>query len=93
MVQCYTETVQHTMPNITLRIEKESLIHRAKVLAAKRGTSLSRMMADYLEEMVRKESDYERAKTEALRMLEQGLPLGGSPLSRDEAHARDRDQR
>lgn len=76
------------MPNITLRIENEQLVRNAKVLAAKRGVSLSRILADYLEEWVRRDSDYERSKASALRFLEQGLSLGGAPLTRDEAHAR-----
>jgi hypothetical protein len=76
------------MPNITLRIENENLVRSAKVLAAKRGVSLSRVLADYLEEWVRRDSEYERAKADALELLRSGLSLGGSPLTRDEAHAR-----
>ncbi len=76
------------MPNITLRIENEQLVRSAKVLAAKRGVSLSRILAEYLEEWVRRDSDFERSKIEALGLLEQGLSLGGTPLTRDETHAR-----
>ncbi len=38
--------------NITLRMEQQ-LIREARILAAKRGTSVSRMLATQLEELVR----------------------------------------
>ncbi len=64
--------------NLRLKIDKE-LLRRVKVVAARRGVSLSRLVAEYLEDFVRHDSDYESAKQDALRLLNQGLPLGGTP--------------
>ena len=43
--------------NITVTIDAE-LAHEAKVLAAKRGTSLSRLVGEKLEELVRHHNAY-----------------------------------
>lgn len=74
--------------NITLRVDTD-LIREAKILAAQRGTSVSRMMAEQLEELVRREKDYAAAQRRALSRLEEGLDLDWSPPgSRDELHER-----
>ncbi len=74
--------------NITLRLDSD-LIREAKVLAAQKGTSVSRMMAEQLEELVRREKDYVAAERRALARLEAGYDLGWSaPDSRDELHER-----
>lgn len=43
--------------NITPRLDAE-LIKEAKILAAQRGTSVSRMLVEQLEELIRREKDY-----------------------------------
>lgn len=74
--------------NLTLSVE-ENLLRDAKILAARRGTSVSRLMADQLEELVRRERDYERARQRATVRLAHGFDLGWSPpASRDELHER-----
>ena len=74
--------------NITLRLDTE-LIREAKILAAQRGTSVSRMMAERLEELIRREKDYVAAERRALARLQAGIDLSWSPLgSRDELHER-----
>ena len=74
--------------NITLRMEQQ-LIREAKILAAKRGTSVSRMLAKQLEELVRAEKAYEAARRRALRRIEKGYDLGWAPPEdRDEIHDR-----
>jgi len=74
--------------NITLRLDAD-LIREAKVLAAQQGTSVSRMLAEQLEELVRREKDYVAAKRRALSRLEKGLDLGWQPVgSRGELHER-----
>jgi len=74
--------------NITLRLDAE-LIKEARILAAQRGTSVSRMLAERLEELVRREKDYVAAQRRALARLEAGYDLGWSPpASRDELHDR-----
>ena len=64
--------------NVTLRIDAE-LAHEAKVLAARLGTSLSRLMAQQLEVLTRRDREYEAAKRRALARLETGFDLGWTP--------------
>ena len=77
------------MPNLTIKIDDEELIRRAKMLAAEKGTSLSALVRDYLEQLVHGGDEYERARRRAMRWMRKGLPLGGKPLTREEAHDRD----
>ena len=74
------------MPNLTIRIDDPELIRRAKVLAAERGVSLSAMVRDYLQQLVRRHDDYQRARRKALREMRKGHRLGGQPLSRTEVY-------
>ncbi|MBI4754034.1 MAG: hypothetical protein HY778_01110 [Betaproteobacteria bacterium] len=73
--------------NITLAVDSE-LLREAKVLAARRNTSISRMLAEDLEELVRHERAYRESMLKALALMEEGLPLGGRPLTREQAHER-----
>ena len=74
--------------NLTIKLEKE-LVREAKVLAAKRGTSVSRMMAEQLELLVRQDQSYATARRRALRRLEKGYELQWTkPASRDQLHER-----
>jgi hypothetical protein len=61
--------------NITLKVGA-SLARDAKVLAAKRGTSLSRLVAEQLEQLVNEDQAYSAAKRRALRRLKRGYDLG-----------------
>lgn len=80
------ETRKHT--NVTLRIDTD-LLQDAKVLAARQGTSVSRLMADQLEEIVRRDRAYAQAQQRALARLDKGYDLGWTPpASRDELHER-----
>jgi len=74
--------------NITLKVDSR-IIQEAKVLAARRGTSVSRLLAEQLEEMVRREKAYSAAKRRAIARLRKGLDLGWvPPLDRQELHER-----
>lgn len=76
--------------NLTLQLDA-NLVREAKVLAAGRGTSVSRLLADKLEELVRRDKTYDAAKRRALARLERGFDLGWKrPASRDELHDRTR---
>lgn len=77
-----------TKTNVTLRVDSD-LLQEAKVLAARKGTSTSRLMGDQLEELVRKDRAYERARRRALERLEKGFDLRWEPpASRAETHER-----
>jgi plasmid stability protein len=74
------------MPNLTIKIDDEELLRRAKVLAAERGTSLSAMVREYLIDLVDRDAEYERARKRAHKTLDQALHLGGRPLAREEIY-------
>lgn len=78
----------HSMKqNITLSLEKE-LIQKARVLAAQRSTSVSKLLADELKRMVDDAERYESARQNALADLEKGFCFGGQGMSpRPEMHA------
>jgi hypothetical protein len=74
--------------NVTLKLDAE-LLKDARVLAAEQGSSISRMLADKLEELVRERKGYDRARKRAEARLRVGLDLGWTrPRSRDELHER-----
>lgn len=74
--------------NVTLRVDAE-VLREAKVLAARKGSSVSRLMAEQLEELVREDREYERAQRRALARLDQGFDLRWTPpASRAELHER-----
>ena len=79
--------------NLTLKVDA-NLVREAKVLAAERGTSVSRLVGDKLEDLVRQDKTYEAAKRRALGRLESGFDLGWKrPASRDQLHPRSRPAR
>jgi len=76
--------------NVTLSIPR-TLLKQAKIIAASQDKSLSQLMRESLEEKVREEADYKKARTRQIRLLKKGLELGTGGLvktSRDELHAR-----
>jgi hypothetical protein len=74
--------------NITLKIDV-NLLREVKVLAASQGTSVSRLVADQLEHLIRHEKAYDKAKRRALARLRRGFDLEWSPpTSREELHER-----
>ena len=74
--------------NITLKVDSD-LVREAKVLAARRGTSVSRLLAEHLEDLIRSDKAYEVSKRRALQRLERGFDLGWTPAEdRSELHER-----
>ncbi len=73
--------------NITISLDKQ-LIQKARVIAAKRGSSISRMLAEELEVLVSNSERFEQSRRQALADLAQGLELNASPVRRDELHER-----
>ena len=73
--------------NLTIAIEQD-LLRKARVLAAERGTSVSRLLAGELERLVGAAEAYARARDAALAELDQGLNFGGRPAPRDALHER-----
>jgi hypothetical protein len=74
--------------NITLRLSKQT-IHKARILAAHRSTSISGLLTSQIEQLTETEDDYESAKRGALALMEKGFPMGEIPkLDRDALHER-----
>lgn len=74
--------------NITVRLDRRTL-REAKVLAAKRNTSISALLARQIEALVGEDDAYEQAQRRALALLDQGFHLGGRIEStRDQWHER-----
>jgi hypothetical protein len=74
--------------NLTVSLDKQT-IQKAKIVAARRATSISGLLAQQIEVLVGEEEAYARAERQALALLDQGFHLGGAILaSRDELHER-----
>lgn len=76
--------------NITLSLPKELLL-KVKHLAVERQTSVSGLLAQTLENLVRQEEAYSHARQRHLQLLERGTNLGtGGRITtkRDELHER-----
>ena len=74
--------------NITLSVDKE-LIQKAKILAARRQTSVSRMLSMEIEKLVSESEQYERARKSAFSHINSGFHLGGEiKVTREELHDR-----
>jgi hypothetical protein len=75
--------------NITLAIDP-GLLKKARAIAARRGRSVSALLADELRELVAEEAGYAMARKRAIALLSSPLSLGATPLSREEIHGRRR---
>ena len=78
------------MRNITLALPEKTL-REIKIIAAKRGTSVSAMLREKLETLVSDESDYEVARREFMDVADKGFELGThgkATWTRDELHER-----
>jgi hypothetical protein len=74
--------------NVTLSMDAE-LLREARILAAEEGTSVSRLLADRLEELIRRHKAYDVARRRALARLRKGFRLEWTPpRSRDALHER-----
>jgi hypothetical protein len=73
---------------LTLKLDA-SLLREIRILAAEQGTSISAMLADRLEQIVRERKSYDRSRRRALARLRDGMNLGWTPpRSRDELYER-----
>ena len=73
--------------NVTVSLSRR-IVKKAKILAARRETSISGLLAQEIESLVAKEDEFEAAARQALTLLDQGFHLGGKVVSRDELHER-----
>ena len=73
--------------NVTVSLTRQ-VLRKAKILAARRETSISGLLAQEIESLVAREDAYERAERQAVALLDRGFHLGGTIASRDELHER-----
>ena len=77
-----------TKQNVTISLSRQTL-RKARILAARRETSISGLLASQIETLVGEEEAYERAERQAVALLGEGFHLGGViQATRDELHER-----
>jgi hypothetical protein len=73
--------------NVTVQLD-EDVIRRAKVLAAKRGTSVSGLVAAEIGRLVAEDERYEEAWRRARKAMGEAAGRGGRRWDRGELHER-----
>ena len=73
--------------NLTLQLDVD-VIRRARIVAAKRGTSVSALVARELDSLVERDARYEEASRRAKELMARATPRGGRSWRRDELHDR-----
>ena len=76
--------------NVTLSLPK-ALLKKAKTLAVLKDSSLSDLLRGALEEKVKEESGYQRARDRQVALMDRGFNLGTKgkiTVTREELHAR-----
>jgi hypothetical protein len=74
--------------NVTLKVDGD-LLRDVRIIAAEEGRSVSALLADRLEALVRERKAFDRARRRALARLREGLDLRWTPpRSREELHER-----
>jgi predicted transcriptional regulator len=74
--------------NVTISLDQQT-VRKAKILAAKRDTSISGLVAAQIDALVDQDEAYDQAKRHALALLDQGFHLGGRHhVDRDALHER-----
>ncbi len=75
-----------TKTNLTLQLDAD-VIRRAKVVAAKRGTSVSALVARQLNDLAAEDERYEAARQRAMELMDQATPHGGRNWAREDLYA------
>jgi hypothetical protein len=73
--------------NVTLRLD-EAVLRRARHAAVEQDKSLSEWVAGLITRTTSERDRKQSARNRALQGMRKGLHLGGTPLSREEAHGR-----
>ena len=75
-----------TKTNLTLQLDAD-VVRRARVVAAKRGTSVSALVARELDALVARDERYEDAQRRAFALLSESTAGSTSSWTRDEIYA------
>jgi hypothetical protein len=62
--------------NVTVTLTRQTLL-KARALAARRATTISKLLAEQIESLVGEEEAYQLAERQALALLDKGFSLGG----------------
>jgi hypothetical protein len=73
--------------NVTISLSRQ-VLRKAKILAAKRDTSIRVLLSRIVEAMVADDEGYEQAKRRAFALLDKGFHLGGVMAPREDIHER-----
>ena len=76
------------MQKITLSLP-ERMLRKIELLAEQRQTSVSELLIQYLEEVLKQETVFASARQRQLKIMEQGLNLGlgqDRPANREQLH-------
>jgi hypothetical protein len=73
--------------NLTIQLDTE-VIRRARIVAAKRGMSVSAIVARDLTELADRDARYEEGRARAEELLAQATPRGGRAWRREDLHER-----
>jgi hypothetical protein len=73
--------------NLTIRLPLKTL-KKVRVVAAQRGTSISALVVEKIEELAGEDDAYDAARRHALGVLDRGLHLGGRRVNREDLHDR-----
>lgn len=71
--------------NLTIQLDEE-IIKQVKAIAARRGTSVSGLVAAHLHQLAHEDDDYERARKRALELMDQAVDRGGITWNREEIY-------
>lgn len=73
---------------VTVHLSRQTL-QKVRALAARRATTISKLVADQIESLVNSDEGYQRAQRRGLALLDSGFSLGGIIHgTRDEWHER-----
>lgn len=72
--------------NLTVQLD-EDVIRQARVVAARRGTSVSALVARELERLAEQDHRYEEARRRASEVMAKTRPRGGRDWTRDDVYA------
>jgi hypothetical protein len=71
--------------NLTLQLDEET-VRQAKILAAKRGTSISGLVARELELLVARDARHEEAQRRAVELMARSVARGGRNWRREDLY-------
>jgi hypothetical protein len=71
--------------NLTLQLDEDT-IRQARILAARRGTSISGLVARELELLVARDARYEEARRRAVELMAESMGRGGRTRAREDLY-------